>query len=107
MSTMRGPKVPIGKLLIDQGKITPDQLKQALTAQQQSPGVKIGRILVEQGYVSERDVLNAYAQQINIPAFDPAKMPPEMVTFCQALPLANWPSSMNADEEMASWEGIS
>ena len=77
MSTMRGPKVPIGKLLIDQGKITPDQLKQALTAQQNSPGVKIGRILVDQGLVSERDVLNAYAQQINIPAFDPAKMPPD------------------------------
>ncbi|HEY3379923.1 MAG TPA: ATPase, T2SS/T4P/T4SS family [Armatimonadota bacterium] len=71
MATSRGPKIPIGKILLDQGKINPEQLKQAL-AMQQNSSEKLGRLLVDLGFASERDVLAAYAQQLNIPVYDPA-----------------------------------
>ena len=37
----------------------------------------------------------------------PAKMPPSMVTFCQASPEVYWPRDMKEDAEIASWDGIS
>jgi len=76
MSTARGVKIPIGKILLDSGKITPDQLKQALTLQK-STNEKLGRLLIDLGFVSEHDVLIAYAQQLNVPIFDPEKMAPD------------------------------
>jgi type IV pilus assembly protein PilB len=74
MSTSRGPKIPIGKILLEQGVINADQLKQAL-AVQKTKSEKLGRILIELGFVSERQVLGAYAQQLNIPLFDPTVAP--------------------------------
>ncbi|MHB0938431.1 MAG: GspE/PulE family protein [Armatimonadota bacterium] len=76
MSTARGVKIPIGKILLDSGKISPDQLKQALTLQK-STTEKLGRLLIDLGFVSEHDVLAAYAQQLNVPMFDPDKMTPD------------------------------
>jgi type IV pilus assembly protein PilB len=76
MSTARGVKIPIGKILLDTGKISPDQLKQALTLQKSSTE-KLGRLLIDLGFVSEHDVLAAYAQQLNVPMFDPEKMTPD------------------------------
>ncbi|HOF86754.1 MAG TPA: ATPase, T2SS/T4P/T4SS family [Armatimonadota bacterium] len=74
MSTSRGPKIPIGKILLEQGVITADQLKQAL-AVQKTKNEKLGRILIELGFVSERQVLAAYAQQLAIPLYDPTVAP--------------------------------
>ncbi|OPZ86913.1 MAG: Type II secretion system protein E [bacterium ADurb.Bin429] len=74
MSTSRGPKIPIGKILLEQGVITADQLKQAL-AVQKTKSEKLGRILIELGFVSERQVLTAYAQQLSIPLYDPTVAP--------------------------------
>jgi type IV pilus assembly protein PilB len=71
--TQRGPKIPIGKILLDENKITPDQLKQAL-AMQKTTTEKLGRLLVDLGFVQERDVLGAYARQLNCQVYDPAKM---------------------------------
>jgi type IV pilus assembly protein PilB len=76
MSTARGVKIPIGKILLDQGKISPDQLKQALTLQK-STTEKLGRLLIDLGFVKEQDVLGAYAQQLNVPMYDPDKMTPD------------------------------
>ena len=76
MSTARGVKIPIGKILLDSGKISPDQLKQALTLQK-STTEKLGRLLIDLGFVSEHDVLAAYAQQLNVPMFDAEKMTPD------------------------------
>ncbi len=76
MATARGPKIPIGKILLDQGKISEDQLKQAL-AMQKSTTEKLGRLLIDLGFVSEHDVLGAYAQQLNIPIFDPSRVSPD------------------------------
>jgi type IV pilus assembly protein PilB len=76
MSTTRGPKIPIGKILLDQGKITQDQLKHAL-AMQKTTNEKLGRLLIDLNFVSERDILGAYAQQLNIPLFDPDTTTPD------------------------------
>ena len=76
MSTARGVKIPIGKILLDQGKITQDQLKQALTLQK-STTEKLGRLLVDLGFITETDVLAAYAQQLNVTLFDPERMAPD------------------------------
>ncbi len=73
MSVTRGPKVPIGKILLDQGKITPDQLKQAL-AMQKTTTEKLGRLLIDLQFCSERDVNRAYAQQLNIQLYDAARI---------------------------------
>ena len=70
MSTARGVKIPIGRILQSHGKITEDQLKQAL-ALQQTTTEKLGRLLIDLGFVSERDVLSAYAQQLNVAIYDP------------------------------------
>jgi type IV pilus assembly protein PilB len=66
MATSRGPKKPIGQILLDRGLITQEQLDEALTIQG-STSDKIGRILVDKGYVKEKDVLRAYAEQIGVP----------------------------------------
>jgi len=73
MSVTRGPKVPIGKILLDQGKITPDQLKQAL-AMQKTTTEKLGRLLIDLQFCSERDVMSAYAQQLNIQLYDASRI---------------------------------
>jgi len=66
MATSRGPKKPIGQILLERGLITQEQLDEAL-AIQTSNAEKLGRILVDRGYVKEKDVLRAYAEQIGVP----------------------------------------
>jgi type IV pilus assembly protein PilB len=66
MATSRGPKKPLGQILLDRGLITQEQLDEAL-AIQTSTTEKLGRILVDRGYVKEKDVLRAYAEQIGVP----------------------------------------
>jgi hypothetical protein len=70
------PPVPLGKLLLDQHKITRDQLRQALTLQK-STSQRLGELLIGLGFVNEQDVLAAFAQQWNIPRYDPQRTPPD------------------------------
>jgi type IV pilus assembly protein PilB len=60
---------PIGQILKDEGKITEEQLNKALEIQKSS-GELLGYILVRMGIVSEKDVLEAYSQQIDVPYVD-------------------------------------
>ena len=71
MSTLRGSKLPIEKILLDQGKLTQEHLEEA-QALQQSSSEKLSRILIDLGFVNERDVLEAYGQQMNVPVYDPS-----------------------------------
>jgi type IV pilus assembly protein PilB len=73
MALPRGPKKQIGQILLEQGLVTQAQLDQALSVQK-STGERIGAILIELGFVKERDVLRAYAQQLNLPFLDLEKM---------------------------------
>ncbi len=57
--------VPIGRLLIEAGLITPQDLQQALQAQRQLGGL-IGQTLVRLGSVSERDLLDGLSRQLGL-----------------------------------------
>ena len=65
----RPKKVRIGDLLIAHKIISQEQLAAALAAQKQS-GHKLGRVLIESGYISEDQMLDFLAQQLKIPYID-------------------------------------
>jgi len=55
---------PLGKLLVEEGFLTRDQLQQALLRQQESHGRrKLGEILVAEGFLSGIDLARALAKQ--------------------------------------------
>jgi type IV pilus assembly protein PilB len=66
MATPRGPKRPLGEILLEKGLITQEQLDEALKVQKNTTE-QIGRILMDLGHVAERDVLRAHAEQLGIP----------------------------------------
>ena len=66
MATPRGPKKPLGQILLDKGLVKQQQLDEALKVQKNTTE-QLGRILVELGYVSEKDVLRGHAEQLGIP----------------------------------------
>ncbi len=65
----RPEKIRLGDLLIQQNRISPEQLQLALDKQRQS-GRKLGRVLVDSGYVTEDEIAKAVSQQLNIPHID-------------------------------------
>jgi type IV pilus assembly protein PilB len=66
MATPRGPKKPLGQLLLERGLVSQAQLDEALRIQSNTTE-QLGRILVDLGHVTERDVLRAQAEQLGIP----------------------------------------
>jgi general secretion pathway protein E len=58
--------LPIGRVLLDLGHITQDDLQQALNAQRQLGGL-LGQTLVRLGALSERDLLAALSRQLGLP----------------------------------------
>ena len=58
-------KIRIGDLLVQNGYITDDQLKEALGIQKQSGGKRIGQVLIEIGYVTEEQMLSALANRLD------------------------------------------
>ncbi|OGI38282.1 MAG: MSHA biogenesis protein MshE [Candidatus Muproteobacteria bacterium RBG_16_62_13] len=65
----RPKKIRIGDLLIAHKIISQEQLNAALADQKKS-GRKLGRVLIENGFLSEDQLLNFLAQQLNIPCID-------------------------------------
>ena len=59
---------PIGQRLRDHGLISEEDLKNALSLQQERKG-KLGRILIDLGYVAERDVLKVLSEQLKVELF--------------------------------------
>jgi len=66
----------MGDYLVEQGLITPEQLRQAQEAQRASRG-DLGKILVELGFASERDVVKAKAQELGIGFVDLTRYTPD------------------------------
>ena len=72
----QGPKVvpaaklydplPLGELLVRKGLITELQVAEALRVQKQS-GKRLGEIVTARGWLGEREVLQALAEQLNVP----------------------------------------
>ncbi len=56
----------IGEILIQEGAIAPDQLREALTIQQDKGGF-LGQILVDLGYVRQGDIVSSLVKQCKIP----------------------------------------
>jgi len=65
----RPKKIRIGDLLIAHKVISQDQLNAAL-ADQKTSGRKLGRVLIEKGFISEEQLLQFLAQQLKIPFID-------------------------------------
>jgi type IV pilus assembly protein PilB len=57
----------IGDMLVDEGYITEDQLKEALEAQKQDRSKKIGEHLVDLGFVSEEQIAAVLSQKLGYP----------------------------------------
>jgi len=61
-----GRKQLLGKILIERGLITQDQVGQVLQVQEKQGGY-FGEILVDLGYVEERDIVTALVIQCHVP----------------------------------------
>ena len=62
-----------GELLIDQGRLTPDQLDQALKSRQ-DPRERLGQTLVRLGMLSESDVVHILGEQFSLPVASAARL---------------------------------
>jgi type IV pilus assembly protein PilB len=89
---------PIGRVLTKMGKVTREQVVEALTFQKnRGKGVPLGRILIDLGYVKEVDVNIALAAQkghemvdlkgIDIPKDVIEAVPPQIATTNKVLPI--------------------
>jgi hypothetical protein len=68
----------LGELLIEEGKIDPDQLKSAL-AHQKRWGKKIGEAMISLGFISERDLCKTLSKALRIPVIDVSRLDPATI----------------------------
>jgi len=88
----------LGEMLIERGKIEPDELERALELQKER-GDKLGKILVDMGLIAQRDVLAAISEQLGIPLVSVDGPPPSapeieglaerFLRQCRVFPLAD------------------
>ncbi len=62
----------IGEFLLEDQKITPEQLQNALETQKKEPG-KLGSVLIRLGYVTEEDIAQALSKQFGYPSINLSK----------------------------------
>ncbi len=62
----RPEKIRLGEILLQQELLTEDKLKAALEEQKRS-GRKLGRIFIDAGYVTEEQIGSALARQLQVP----------------------------------------
>jgi len=67
--TPKPSRLPLGLVLLSQGEIAAEQLRQALEIQRSAGTGKIGQWLVKMGAVSEQQVIKALAAQQGCPVF--------------------------------------
>ena len=59
----------LGQILISAGKITPEQLENALNKQKKTAR-KLGDILIEEGYITESELAKTLSQKFHVPSVD-------------------------------------
>src|SRR5687768_1109026 len=106
---------PIGRVLTKMGKVTREQVVEALTFQK-SKGGALGRILIDLGYVKESDLNIALAAQkgyelfnlegINIPPIAINAVPAQIATTNKVLPVEFDPATKKLVVVMASQENF-
>jgi len=89
-------KYRLGELLVNAGKITPEQLEEALSRSKAANTI-LGETLVEMGVIKANDLLKTVGQQIGLPAvelrpgmIDPAvvaKIPKEKAQYYGVIPM--------------------
>jgi len=62
----------IGEFLLEDNKLTPEQLQHALEVQKKEPG-KLGTILIRLGFVTEEDIAQALSKQFGYPSINLSK----------------------------------
>ncbi|HLI62823.1 MAG TPA: hypothetical protein VKV05_05455 [Terriglobales bacterium] len=80
-SARRANRLPLGLILLSQGDITGEQLREALSRQAAAKRGRIGEWLVEMGAVTETQVTAALAAQQGCPLFplpEPQRLPERM-----------------------------
>ena len=82
------PRRPLGRLLVESGAISRDQLVKALRLQLRR-GAPIGEILLAEGWTSETAVRSAVAAQFGIEQVDLIKQPPDPA-LCRMRPWRFW-----------------
>lgn len=60
----------IGTILLERGKLQPDQLERALAHQKSVPN-RIGEILISLGFISEEDMMSALAEELSLTVYIP------------------------------------
>jgi len=88
--------VSLGDILVQRGKITREQLTQAMGAKR-DPSERLDRVLVRLGLVGDREVLEVLGEQLHFPVVDLTKatidvetlkqMPPKLVHRRKLVPL--------------------
>src|SRR5687767_9998682 len=106
---------PIGRVLTKMGKVTREQVVEALTFQK-SKGGALGRILIDLGYIKEVDLNTALAAQrgyelanlegVNIAPETIAAVPAQIATTNKVLPVAFDKASKKLTVVMASHENF-
>ncbi len=85
----------LGEILVQQGRVTAEQVENALRKQQESAhAFRLGEWLVRDGILSEEDVLNALSEQFGLPVLftvEENQLDPELV---RSLPV-EWARSRN------------
>ncbi len=66
---MREGRKQLGDLLVESGKISPEQLEEAL-ARQRANGEPLGQLLVDSGFITETDLLKMLAEQLGLDFID-------------------------------------
>ena len=64
------PKIRLGELLIREGRLSDDQLQQALARQKQT-GRRLGAVLQDLGFVTDDVIARLLAAQLKFPYFEP------------------------------------
>lgn len=65
-----GEKKQLGKILLKQKLVTPQELDDIVDEQQRHPGQRIGQTAVQKGRISEVDLLKALSEQHGVPGID-------------------------------------
>ena len=91
-----GKRVALGKLLVDRGLITPEQLSEVLERQKNS-GDRLGNCLVKQGLIDDGTLAEILSEQYQVPYLRLEDFEPEPETVrliskkvalqCQAVPI--------------------
>lgn len=86
----------LGQILIIAGKITPEQLQDAL-AKQKETAEKLGAILIKKGYISEAELAKTLSKQFKVPSIEIRNedvnhnliklIPPDMAQRHQVFPI--------------------